>query len=186
MKDFIISHPMGELRIYHEPTKAFLSTQTGKISLCDGNFYITNRSLSEYRSWERFPKDFIFDCNKQYVESGGGLSQLMSILTNNFNLKNRPIAIDPFNISLIIELLELGLENGLSFKKTYRNEIRVYLERANLLLDDTKVKFYNTTLSEAVDNNPELVHCADFLIDVAGASMYSMETYNNYRYKILK
>lgn len=128
-------------------------------------FRVTGRDLGEYIC---FPKGKFPNLEGQCVEVGAGFGELIPyIAINNKGHSSKPIAIDPANYELMIEILkksqELELSHGLLSK------ISSWITRGNIILDPSKVKLINLPLVQAIEQNPYLTGCADVVVDYMGA-----------------
>lgn len=131
---------------------------------------ITGRSLTEYA--KHLP-NLVISPKLQYVEVGAGLGEFIPALAERFNEKIRPpIIIDPANYPLMREMLEYVLGKNLTdAKQTER--AKAFLERIKIITNPDKVRLYNKTLGRAIHENPELIGCADAVLDFTGPKIYS-------------
>ena len=131
---------------------------------------ITCRSYEEYLEALDHPKvnpDF------QYAEVGIGIGGFIPHLIQTFNgkIKHKPIAIDPAEYNVMKRLLEFALTRK-DLRPESAEKMRTFLGRIEIITDPSKVRLFNMKLGEAVRTHPELRHCADVVIDVAGPRIY--------------
>jgi len=131
----------------------------------EGKMSITSRDLKGYEEMEINP-------DLQYLEVGPGLGEFIPYVVSKMKGKNKPIAIDLADYSLMRDILEYARE----YFSAPENEDSSIVERLDVLLgrvetitDPELVTFINEPLHEALDSHPELYGCADVVVDNFGA-----------------
>ncbi len=164
-----------------------LTNQYGFLQLLqqsgDASTPITWRSSSEYTDIKPSPRyfenggispDILTDPatkSLRVVEVGTGLSGFIPDLSQI--TEEPPIAIDPINYGVILDILLQTQKKELS---TADNDtIATLIGRVRTYLDPKLVTLLNMTVEEACEKNPWLEGVADIVIDVAGAHSYTQD-----------
>lgn len=104
----------------------------------------------------------------QVVDVGAGLGEFVPKLAAQ-NPECKPIVIDPVNYDLMAEMLEFARPYVGLWHLPRLNELS---SRCATILDSSKVTLYNTFLSEALKNNPQLREVGDLVVDNFGPSIW--------------
>lgn len=143
--------------------------------------HITGRNLDEYEAHEKQTiVTFLDDSRKQYLEVGAGLGELVPYLVRTFgkSLQKRPIIIDPVNYRVLGEMLRYSQD--LELPERTRQKVNELLARIEIIENPLKVRLINTTLLNAVSKFPDLIGCADCVVDCAAARGYPAVEFQDY------
>lgn len=134
---------------------------------------LSARTIQDYQ--RHFP-GFALQPSKQYLEVGAGLGEPIVTLARQAAASEgalpKPIAIDPVRYEVVRDLFACIDERygSLAGVRLLLDHIRDLRGRCDVLLDPSKVTLIRKPLEEAVLTHPELVACADVVVDLYGAA----------------
>ncbi len=130
---------------------------------------VSCRHMSEYGLI--FP-NLPLDSGLKYVEVGAGLGELVPYITERIKTRIKPTVIDPADYQTIYSLLKDSTKADIT--KPNKKFIRELMERCEIINDADKVRLFNTTLENVLEENPSLVGFADVVVDLFGAAHYTL------------
>ncbi|HVY01659.1 MAG TPA: hypothetical protein VHA12_02760, partial [Candidatus Nanoarchaeia archaeon] len=116
---------------------------------------------------------------KQYLEIGAGLGGFTPNLVKRLEgrLQKKPIVIDIANYDVICGLFETGIEEAKNrgYHENILKRLEVLRGRANFYANSEQIKLITLSLGQALNTFPELVGCADVVVDNLAAEWYAAE-----------
>ena len=132
---------------------------------------VTARNICEYPS-----RLFPINPDHQYTEIGAGLAGFIPEVTRKSSQNSpKPICIDLFDYSLGYNLLKIAHANS---NPNEQKLIEILIERHAIITDPSKVNLINSTLGEAIENNPKLIGKSDIVVDYCGPRVYPETEFN--------
>lgn len=139
------------------------------------NIPITSRDYGCYQG--AFP-GLVLNPHKQYIEVGAGLGGFVEELVRkrrnkkNISEDNRPTIIDPADYSrldaLLLEAMRYVDDEKPGLKQETINLIKEVKQRCETYLDKEQVRIINMKVEDALVYHPELLGCADYIVDFLG------------------
>jgi hypothetical protein len=134
---------------------------------------VTGRDFAQYPGEVR---NLELDPDKQYLEAGAGLGGFMHELIRRLEgrLKKKPIVIDIANYRVIRDICSGGVEEARirGYDSSIVDRLRTLEQRANFYLSSENIRLINMSLGNAIRKFPDLVGCADVVVDNIATEQY--------------